>query len=182
MRKGIVMADKRDYYEVLGIQKGASDSEIKKAYRQVAKKYHPDMNPGDKEAEAKFKEATEAYEVLSDSDKRARYDQYGHAAFDPNSGAGGGFGGFDGFDMGDMFGDIFGDMFGGRSSRKTNGPMKGANIKSGIRVSFEEAVFGTEKALEIPLKDECEECNGTGAQKGTSPEVCTKCGGKGQVV
>ena len=182
MRKGIVMADKRDYYEVLGIQKGASDSEIKKAYRQVAKKYHPDMNPGDKEAEAKFKEATEAYEVLSDSDKRARYDQYGHAAFDPNSGAGGGFGGFDGFDMGDMFGDIFGDMFGGRSSRKTNGPMKGANIKSGIRVSFEEAVFGTEKELEIPLKDECEECNGTGAQKGTSPEVCTKCGGKGQVV
>ena len=182
MRKGIVMADKRDYYEVLGIQKGASDSEIKKAYRQVAKKYHPDMNPGDKEAEAKFKEATEAYEVLSDSDKRARYDQYGHAAFDPNSGAGGGFGGFDGFDMGDMFGDIFGDMFGGRSSRKTNGPMKGANIKSGIRVSFEEAVFGTEKELEIPLKDEGEECNGTGAQKGTSPEVCTKCGGKGQVV
>ena len=182
MRKGNVMADKRDYYEVLGIQKGASDAEIKKAYRQVAKKYHPDMNPGDKEAEAKFKEATEAYEVLSDSDKRARYDQFGHAAFDPNSGAGGGFGGFDGFDMGDMFGDIFGDMFGGRSSRKTNGPMKGANIKSGIRVSFEEAVFGTEKELEIPLKDECKDCNGTGAQPGTAPEICTKCGGKGQVV
>ena len=177
------MADKRDYYEILGVQKGASDADIKKAYRQVAKKYHPDMNPGNAEAEAKFKEATEAYEVLSDSDKRARYDQFGHAAFDPNSGAGGGgFGGFEGFDMGDMFGDIFGDMFGGRSSRKTNGPMKGANIKSGIRVSFEEAAFGTEKELEIPLKDECKECHGSGAQPGTSPEVCTKCGGKGQVV
>ena len=177
------MADKRDYYEILGVQKGASDADIKKAYRQVAKKYHPDMNPGNAEAEAKFKEATEAYEVLSDSDKRARYDQFGHAAFDPKSGAGGGgFGGFEGFDMGDMFGDIFGDMFGGRSSRKTNGPMKGANIKSGIRVSFEEAAFGTEKELEIPLKDECKECHGSGAQPGTSPEVCTKCGGKGQVV
>lgn len=178
------MADKRDYYEVLGVQKGVSDAELKKAYRQVAKKYHPDMNPGDKEAEAKFKEASEAYEVLSNPEKRSRYDQYGHAAFDPNAGGFGG-GGFD-FNMGnmgDIFGDIFGDMFGGGSTRKNpNGPMKGSNIKVGIRITFEEAVFGTKKEVEIPTKDECGVCHGTGAQPGTSPETCQKCGGKGQVV
>ena len=179
------MADKRDYYEVLGVQKGATDAEIKKAYRQVAKKYHPDMNPGDKEAEAKFKEASEAYEVLSDSEKRAKYDQFGHAAFDPNGG-GYGAGGFD-FnmgDMGDVFGDIFGDIFGaGRtSSKRGHGPMKGANVKTSIRIKFEEAVFGVEKEIELPLKDECPTCNGSGARPGSQPETCTKCGGKGQVV
>ncbi|MDO5156070.1 MAG: molecular chaperone DnaJ [Eubacteriales bacterium] len=176
---------KRDYYEVLGVSKGASDAELKKAYRQVAKKYHPDMNPGDAEAEAKFKEASEAYKILSDPDMRARYDQFGHAAFDQNGGGGGGFGGFE-FNMGDMsdiFGDIFGDMFGGGSrSRQSNGPMKGANIKTSVRVKFDEAVFGCQKELELPLKDECSICHGTGAQPGHDPETCPKCNGKGQVV
>lgn len=176
------MADKRDYYEVLGVTKGASEAEIKKAYRQVAKKYHPDTNPGDKEAEEKFKEAAEAYAVLSDPDKRAKYDQYGHAAFDQGGGPGG-FGGFDFSDMGDIFGDIFGDMFGGGArQRQSNGPVKGANIKTTVRVSFEEAVFGTQEELELPLKDECDVCKGTGAQPGHQPETCPKCAGKGQVV
>lgn len=175
---------KTDYYEVLGVTRGASDAEIKKAYRVVAKKYHPDMNPGDEEAERKFKEAAEAYAVLSDPEKRAKYDQFGHAAFDQNGG-GGGFGGFgfDFADMGDIFGDIFGDMFGGGSrQRNTNGPMKGANIKTTIRVAFEEAIFGTQKELDLPLKDECDVCKGTGSQPGHQPEVCGKCGGKGQIV
>lgn len=176
---------KRDYYEVLGVAKGASEDELKKAYRKVAKKYHPDMNPGDKEAEAKFKEASEAYKILSDPETRARYDQYGHAAFDPNGGMGGaGFGGFE-FnmsDMGDIFGDIFGDMFGGTRSRQSNGPMKGANIKTSVRVKFDEAVFGCQKELELPLKDECVVCHGTGSQPGHNPETCPKCNGKGQVV
>ena len=168
---------KRDYYEVLGVAKNATDAELKKAYRQVAKKYHPDVNPGNKEAEQKFKEASEAYKVLSDPETRAKYDQYGHAAFDPNGGMGGqGFG----FDFSDM-GDIFGDMFGGTRSRQTNGPMKGANIKTSVRVSFNEAVFGSQKELELPLKDECVVCHGTGAQPGHTPETCTKCNGKGQV-
>ena len=177
------MAEKRDYYEVLGVSKSASDSELKSAYRKLAKKYHPDMNPGDKEAEAKFKEASEAYSVLSDPDKRRQYDQFGHAAFE--GGAGGGAGGFDfnGMDMGDIFGDIFGDLFGGgRSRAQNNGPMKGQNLHHTIRITFEEACFGTEKELDLPLQDECESCHGTGAKAGTTPETCSKCGGKGQVV
>ena len=175
---------KRDYYEVLGIDKNADDAAIKKAYRQLAKKYHPDMNPGDQEAEKKFKEASEAYAVLSDPDKRRQYDQFGHAAFEGGAG-GGGFGGFDftGADMGDIFGDIFGDLFGGgRSRRASNGPMQGANLRAQIRVTFEEAVFGCDKEIELTLKDECGKCHGTGAKPGTSPITCTKCGGKGQVV
>lgn len=175
------MADKRDYYEVLGVDKSASDADIKKAFRGLAKKYHPDMNPGDKEAEAKFKEAQEAYAVLSDPDKKRQYDQFGHAAFD---GAGGGAGGFDfsGMDMGDIFGDIFGDFFGGGSRRRNDGPMKGANLRTSVRISFEEAVFGCEKEIEMVLKDECTTCHGTGAKPGTTPETCTKCGGKGKIV
>ena len=177
------MAEKRDYYEVLGVSKSASDSELKSAYRKLAKKYHPDMNPGDKEAEAKFKEASEAYSVLSDPDKRRQYDQFRHAAFE--GGAGGGAGGFDfsGMDMSDIFGDIFGDFFGGgRSRAQSNGPMKGQNLHHTIRITFEEACFGTEKELDLPLQDECESCHGTGAKAGTTPETCSKCGGKGQVV
>ncbi len=177
---------KRDYYEVLGVSKTATDAELKKAYRQLAKKYHPDINPGDKEAEAKFKEASEAYAVLSDPEKRRHYDQLGHAAFEQGGGAGGfgGFGGFDfGGDMGDIFGDIFGDLFGGgRSRRAYNGPMQGANVKINMRISFMEAVFGVDKRIEINLKDECPHCHGTGAKPGTQPETCPKCGGKGQVV
>lgn len=175
---------KRDYYEVLGIDRGADEATIKKAYRQLAKKYHPDMNPGDKEAEKKFKEASEAYAVLSDSQKRAQYDQFGHAAFDQGGGRAGGFGGFDfSGDMGDIFGDIFGDLFGGGSRRRTNnGPMKGANVRTSVRITFSEAVFGCEKQLELNLKEECTSCHGTGAKPGTSPETCPKCGGKGQVM
>ena len=181
------MADKRDYYEVLGVDRGADDSAIKSAYRKLAKKYHPDVNPGDKEAEKKFKEATEAYGVLSDPQKRKQYDQFGHAAFEQGGGgAGGGFGGFGGFggaDMGDIFGDIFGDLFGGGGRRRpNNGPMKGANLRASVRITFEEAVFGCEKELELNLKDTCTTCNGTGAKPGTSPETCPKCHGSGQVV
>ena len=181
------MADKRDYYEVLGVDKSADDATLKKAYRKLAKKYHPDVNPGDKEAEAKFKEATEAYTILSDPEKRKQYDQFGHAAFENGGGgAGGGFGGFDfnGADMGDIFGDIFGDLFGGgsRSRRANNGPMKGANLRARVNITFEEAVFGCEKELEIVLKDECTTCHGTGAKPGTSPTTCPKCNGEGQVV
>ncbi|MCI9270640.1 MAG: molecular chaperone DnaJ [Dorea sp.] len=179
------MADKRDYYEVLGVSRDADDAALKKAYRSVAKKYHPDMNPGDKEAEKKFKEASEAYAVLSDADKRRQYDQFGHAAFE-GGGGGGGFGGFDfsGADFSDIFGDIFGDLFGGgrRTGRANQGPMKGMNIRKGVRITFEEAVFGCEKELEVVLKDPCPKCGGSGAKQGTSPETCSKCGGKGQVV
>ena len=175
---------KRDYYEVLGVDRNADEATIKKAYRVLAKKYHPDANPGDKEAEKKFKEASEAYAVLSDAEKRKQYDQFGHAAFDGS--AGGGAGGFDfsGMDMGDIFGDIFGDFFGGgsRSRRANNGPMKGANIRTSIRITFEEAVFGCEKEIELVLKDECKTCHGSGAKTGTSKETCPKCGGKGKVV
>lgn len=178
---------KRDYYEVLGVDRNADDAALKKAYRALAKKYHPDMNPGDKEAEKKFKEASEAYAVLSDAEKRRQYDQFGHAAFEGGAGgAGGGFGGFDfsGADFGDIFGDIFGDLFGGgrRGGRAGNGPMQGANIRKGVRITFEEAVFGCEKELEVVIKDPCTTCNGTGAKPGTSPQTCQKCGGKGQVV
>lgn len=177
--------NKRDYYEVLGVDKNADDATLKKAYRALAKKYHPDMNPGDKEAEQKFKEASEAYAVLSDPDKRRQYDQFGHAAFEQG---GGGAGGFDGFnfsgDMGDIFGDIFGDLFGGgrRRSGGARGPMQGANLRTSVRITFEEAIFGCEKEIELNMKDECTTCHGTGAKPGTSPETCPKCGGKGQVV
>ena len=182
--------NKRDYYEVLGVDRGADEATLKKAYRKLAKKYHPDINPGDKEAEKKFKEATEAYGILSDQEKRKMYDQYGHAAFENGGGAGaGGFGGFGGFDfsgqdMGDIFGDIFGDLFGGgrRSGRANNGPMKGANLRAVIHITFQEAVFGCEKELEVNLKDPCKSCNGTGAKPGTSPVTCPKCQGKGQIV
>lgn len=172
---------KRDYYEVLGIGKDADEAAIKKAYRVLAKKYHPDMNPGDAEAEKKFKEASEAYAVLSDPEKRQKYDQFGHAAFDGGAGGAGGFGGFDfsGADFSDIFGDLFG---GGRRGGRSNEPMRGANVRKSIRITFEEAVFGCEKELDLILKDPCETCNGTGAKPGTSPETCPKCGGRGQVV
>ncbi|MFA9463011.1 MAG: molecular chaperone DnaJ [Velocimicrobium sp.] len=176
---------KRDYYEVLSVAKTATDDEIKKAYRALAKKYHPDMNPGDAEAERKFKEASEAYAVLSDADKRRQYDQFGHSAFE-NGGAGAGGFDFSGMDMGDIFGDIFGDLFGGggggRTRRTNNGPMKGNNIRASVRITFEEACFGVEKHLELNLKDACNTCHGSGAKPGSSPEICPKCGGKGQVV
>lgn len=179
------MADKRDYYEVLGVSKDADEATIKKAYRKLAKKYHPDTNPGDKEAEAKFKEASEAYAVLSDSEKRRQYDQFGHAAFE--NGGGGGASGFDFGDMGDIFGDIFGSdifgsMFGGGRSRNNNGPRRGADIRVNVRITFAESVTGTSKTIDVTLKDPCSKCNGTGAKPGTHPETCSKCGGKGQVV
>lgn len=180
------MADKRDYYEVLGVSRDADDAAIKKAYRQLAKKYHPDTNPGDKEAEAKFKEASEAYAVLSDAEKRRQYDQFGHSVFE-NGGAGGG--GFDYSNMGDIFsdifggGDIFGDLFGGGSRRRnSNGPMRGADVRKSVRITFAESVKGTSKKIDIEFKDSCQKCNGTGAKPGTQPETCPKCGGKGQVV
>ena len=178
--------NKRDYYEVLGVSKDADEDTLKKAYRKLAKKYHPDANPGDKEAEAKFKEASEAYSVLSDPQKRQQYDQFGHAAFEQGGGAGygGGFGGFDfnGGDMGDIFGDIFCDIFGGGRSRSRSGPMKGANVRTAVRITFEEAVFGCEKEIEINYKEVCSSCNGTGAKPGTSPQTCTKCNGKGKIM
>ncbi len=181
------MANKRDYYEVLGVDKSASDADIKKAYRKMAKQYHPDMNPGNKEAEAKFKEANEAYEVLSDSQKRAQYDQFGHAGFEQ-----GGFGGFNGGfgDFGDFggFGDIFetifgGSGFGGRSSstRTRKGPQKGADLKSSVDISFEEAAFGVEKELSINRMETCEKCEGSGSKPGTTPSTCQHCNGTGQI-
>ena len=176
---------KRDYYEVLGVSKSATDDELKKAYRKLAKKYHPDTNPGDTEAEAKFKEASEAYAILSDADKRRQYDQFGHAAFEQGGGGPGGFGGFDFTgDMGDIFGDIFGDFFGGGRSRSQsyNGPMQWENVRINVRISFMESIFGVDKKFEMNLKDECPHCFGSGAKAGTKPETCTKCGGKGQVV
>ena len=180
---------KRDYYEVLGVSKGASDDEIKKAYRKLAKKYHPDMNPGDKEAEAKFKEVNEAYSILSDSDKRARYDQFGHAGVDPNYGAGGPGGGFGGFDMGDIdLGDIFGSFFGGGfggfgggSSARRNGPQKGESLRASLTISFEEAAFGCEKEINLTRTEQCEACHGSGAEPGTTAETCPDCRGTGVV-
>lgn len=176
------MADqKRDYYEVLGVEKTASDAELKKAYRKLAKENHPDLHPNDKACEERFKEANEAYEILSDPDKRAKYDQFGHAAFDPNAGAGGaGFGG--GF--GDIFSDIFGgggfgDIFGGGGRR--NGPQRGESIRTGITVTFEEAAFGCTKELNITRVESCDTCEGTGCANGTTPEVCSNCGGSGMV-
>ena len=183
------MADtKRDYYEVLGVDKNADDAALKKAYRALAKKYHPDINPGDKDAEAKFKEASEAYAVLSDPEKRRQYDQFGFAAFDGSSGSG--FNGFSGFDftgsgMGDIFGDIFGDLFGGSRAYQrggaSNGPMKGASVRTSVRISFDEAVKGCEKKLNLNLKEICPTCSGSGAKPGTAKETCKKCGGTGQV-
>ena len=190
------MAGKRDYYEVLGVSKSASADEIKKAYRALAKKYHPDANPGDKTAEAKFKEASEAYAVLSDPDKKKAYDTYGHAAFDPNSAAGAasGFGGFDfgSMDFSDIFsdlfgggagGDIFGNIFGGGYStgRRSNRPRQGESLRTRVTITFDEAMKGTKKQITIPYQEECSSCHGSGAKAGTSPVTCSRCGGRGQV-
>ena len=179
---------KRDYYEVLGVSKGASDDEIKKAYRKLAKKYHPDMNPGDKEAEAKFKEVNEAYSILSDKEKRARYDQFGHAGVDPNYGAGGPGGGFGGFDMGDIdLGDIFGSFFGGGfggfggSGQRRNGPQKGESLRANLTITFEEAAFGCEKEINLNRTEECDACHGSGCEPGTTAETCPDCRGTGVV-
>ncbi len=174
------MADKRDYYEVLGVNKGADDASIKKAYRQMAKKYHPDMNPGDKEAEAKFKEVNEAYDVLSDPEKKQIYDQYGHDGLDPTSGAGQGFGGFGGFGGVDL-GDIFGSFFGGGSSERRNAPRRGDDITYRMTVTFEEAAFGCTKELKYNRIESCKECNGTGAENGSGIETCGRCKGTGTV-
>ena len=180
------MADKRDYYEVLGLNKGASDDEIKKAYKKQARKYHPDLNPDNKEAEEKFKEVNEAYEVLSDPNKKSRYDQFGHAGVDPNFGAGGYGGGFDGgFDFGDL-GDIFGSFFGGGfagGGRRTNpnAPQRGESIRLSLSITFEEAAFGCEKDVTVERMDQCGTCHGNGCAPGTTPETCPDCHGTGQV-
>ncbi len=179
------MADKRDYYEVLGVSKSASDDEIKKAYRKEAKKYHPDLNPDNKEAEAKFKEINEAYEILSNPEKKQRYDQFGFAGVDPSYGAGRGDAGFGGFDFGDIFSDIFGGFggfggFSGASSRR-NGPKRGADVRKTIDITFEEAAFGCRKKINITANDPCDTCHGTGARPGTHPDKCPDCGGTGQV-
>ena len=179
-------AEKRDYYEVLGVNKSASEDEIKKAYKKMARKYHPDLNPDNKEAEEKFKEVNEAYEVLSDANKKARYDQFGFAGVDPNYGAGAGGGAYDagGFDFGDL-GDIFGSFFGGGFSsaqrRNPNAPQRGESIRMNLTISFEEAAFGCEKELELDRYESCETCRGSGAAPGTSPETCPDCGGSGVV-
>ena len=174
---------KRDYYEVLGVSKTATEEEIKHAYRVLAKKYHPDMHPGDAEAEAKFKEASEAYAILSDAEKRSKYDQFGHAAFGEGGGFGAGGFDFNSADFGDIFGDLFGDFFGGRTRRgASSGPMKGANLRTSVRITFMEAMKGCEKQVDLMLKDPCPTCGGSGAKPGTSPQMCPKCGGKGQVV
>ena len=183
------MADqKRDYYEVLGVSKGATDDELKKSYRKLAKQYHPDLNPGDKAAEARFKEVNEAYEILSDKEKRARYDQFGHAGVDPNFNPGGGFGGgFGGFtdmgdiDLGDLFGSFFGGGFGGGGSSRRNGPQKGETIRTGVAISFEEAAFGCEKEVTVSRTEQCDVCHGTGCAPGTTAEVCPDCHGSGTV-
>ncbi len=173
------MAEKRDYYEVLGVDRGASDDEIKKAYRAAAKKYHPDLNPGDKTAEAKFKEINEAYEVLSDSSKRARYDQYGHAGVDPNYAPGGGGGGGFGFDD---INDIFNSFFGGFGSRSNpNAPTRGDDASATVNLSFEEAAKGCRKTVSVTRLENCEECGGTGAEKGSKPQTCPACHGTGQI-
>ena len=181
------MADKRDYYEVLGVQKGASEDELKKAYRKLAKQNHPDLHPGDKEAEARFKEINEAYEVLSDKEKRAKYDQFGFAGVDPNFGAGaGGAGGFGGFDMGDIFGSFFGGGFGGfgggfGGGQSKTGPSKGANVRASLSLTLEEAAFGCERDVTISHIEVCDDCKGTGCAPGTTPEVCPNCHGTGTV-
>ncbi|WP_251447193.1 molecular chaperone DnaJ [Vermiculatibacterium agrestimuris] len=176
---------KRDYYEVLGVSRGASDDELKKAYRKMAKQYHPDLHPGDKEAEAKFKEVNEAYEVLSDKQKRARYDQYGHAGVDPSfgGGPGGGFGGFDmgDIDLGDIFGSFFGGGFGGSQRANPNGPRKGETLRASVTISFEEAAFGCEKELNLSRAETCDACKGSGCASGTTPETCPTCHGTGTI-
>ena len=178
------MAEKRDYYEVLGIQKGASEDEIKKAYKKLARKYHPDMNPGDKEAEEKFKEVNEANEVLSDPEKKARYDQFGFAGVDPNYGAGAGGGayggGFDFGDLGDIFGSFFGGGFGGQR-RNPNAPQRGESIRASVSISFTEAAFGCEKSVTIERSEQCPTCKGSGCAPGTTPEICPDCHGSGTV-
>ncbi|MBQ4322841.1 MAG: molecular chaperone DnaJ [Clostridia bacterium] len=180
------MADKRDFYDVLGVQKSASADELKKAYRQMAKKYHPDLHPNDKEAEQKFKEINEAYEVLSDADKRAKYDQFGHAGVDPNYGAGAGYGGgygggYTNVDIGDIFGDVFGNFFGGGAARKRSSAVPGEDVDTTLTLTFEEAVFGCKKTVTVTRKENCSECNGTGAAKGTTAETCPTCRGTGRV-
>lgn len=184
------MADKRDYYEVLGVSKSATPDEIKKAYRQLAKKYHPDLNPDNKEAEAKFKEANEAYEILSDSDKKEKYDRFGFAGVDPSYGAGqggggfGGFGGFDGgmeFDLGDLFGSFFGGFGGGGGRSNPNAPRRGSDIQTNIYITFEEAAKGCKKTVEFQKIEVCDECSGSGAAKGSSPQTCPECNGRGQI-
>ena len=174
------MAEKRDYYEVLGIDKNATPDEIKKAYRQMAKNYHPDIIKDDKGAEEKFKEVNEAYEVLSDSQKKAAYDQFGHAGVDPNSGYGGAGGGYGDFDMGDIFESFFGG-FGGFGGGRQNGPKKGSDIRHAVELTFEEAAFGVEKEISISRVEDCDTCHGTGAKAGTSPQTCPTCHGTGQV-
>lgn len=180
------MADKRDYYEVLGVDKNAGEDEIKKAYRKLAKQYHPDLNPGNAEAEAKFKEISEAWEVLSDPEKKSRYDQFGFAGVDPNYGAGqpgagsyGGYGGFD-VDIGDIFSSFFGGGFGGGASSR-NAPRRGDDIERSMTITFEEAVFGCSKDITVSRVEKCAECGGSGAAKGTSAETCQTCRGSGQV-
>ena len=179
------MAEKRDYYEVLGIQKGASEDEIKKAYKKLARKYHPDMNPGDKEAEEKFKEVNEANEVLSDPEKKARYDQFGFAGVDPNYGAGAGGGayggGFDFGDLGDIFGSFFGGGFGGGQRRNPNAPQRGESIRASVSASFTEAAFGCEKSVTLERSEQCPTCKGNGCAPGTTPEICPDCHGTGTV-
>ncbi|MCQ2447071.1 MAG: molecular chaperone DnaJ [Clostridia bacterium] len=180
------MADKRDYYEVLGVEKGASEDEIKRAYRKLAKQYHPDLNPGNKEAEAKFKEVGEAYEILSDPDKRQKYDQFGHAAFDPAMGGGGaGYGaggfGFEDFDLGDIFGSFFGGGATRSSGARRNAPRQGETLEYMLNLTFEEAAFGVKKELRIERMETCPDCNGTGAEKGSTVETCSVCHGSGQV-
>lgn len=180
------MADKRDYYEVIGVEKGASEEEIKKAFRKQAKKYHPDLNPGDKEAEAKFKEVNEAYEVLSDKDKRARYDRFGFAGVDPNYGAGSAaYGGGNPFgqdiDLGDIFNSFFGGFGGGRSPRNQNAPRRGSDVEATVTITFEEAAKGCKKEVTYQNVEGCKECGGTGASKGTQMKSCPNCNGSGQV-
>lgn len=176
------MADKRDYYDVLGVDKSADEASIKKAYRSLAKKYHPDMNQGDAEAEKKFKEVNEAYAILSDPQKKQQYDQFGHAAFEQGGpGAGGGFGGFEGFGgFGDIFSDIFGGGFGGSSGTRRNAPMRGDDVGATVTITFEEAAFGVKRDVTFNRIQRCSDCGGSGAEKGTQPETCSVCGGSGQ--